>query len=271
MLLFYVSFRMLRTVLTNRILRFLHDKSQKETESYNTFYRDYGIFLKEGIISSTDQHEKVKSLFNSSSDSQLNESLFFNFDPPWSLGRDIEIAEVRVIDIAPRWESQSSRIHFPDATRSKRYLLPRYSQVTIVKILKTNVEWFHLWIFVNKRIIVGWILNSRELAESSPYFESMKKRNAEVLFCFEPYDELVLLQLRQFDKKQLTSVEKEMRQELSPEEDKSDDGKWTLSDVITSIAHHNVLKIFGNTEKKKLLGSWKKKREKAFKTKIPKT
>lgn len=102
MLLFYVSFRMLRTVLTNRILRFLHDKSQKETESYNTFYRDYGIFLKEGIISSTDQHEKVKSLFNSSSDSQLNESLFFNFDPPWSLGRDIEIAEVRVIDIAPR-------------------------------------------------------------------------------------------------------------------------------------------------------------------------
>lgn len=53
----------------------------------------------------------------------------------------------------------------------------------------------------------------------------MKKRNAEVLFCFEPYDELVLLQLRQFDKKQLTSVEKEMRQELSPEEDKSDDGK----------------------------------------------
>ena len=51
----------------------------------------------------------------------------------------------------------------------------------------------------------------------------MKKRNAEVLFCFEPYDELVLLQLRQFDKMQLTSVEKEMRQDLSPEEEKSDD------------------------------------------------
>ena len=66
---------------------------------------------------------------------------------------------------------------------------------------------------------------SRALAETSPYFESMKKRNTEVLFCFEPYDELVLLQLREFDKKQLTSVEKEMRQEPSPEEEKSDDGK----------------------------------------------
>lgn len=40
----------------------------------------------------------------------------------------------------------------------------------------------------------------------------MKKRDVEVLFCFEPYDELVLLQLREFDRKQLTSVEKDMRQ-----------------------------------------------------------
>lgn len=40
----------------------------------------------------------------------------------------------------------------------------------------------------------------------------MKKRDVEVLFCFEPYDELVLLQLREFDRKHLTSVEKDMRQ-----------------------------------------------------------
>ncbi len=51
--------RKLRTVLTNRILRFLHDKSQKAKEEYERFYRDYGIFLKEGILSSTEQLEKV--------------------------------------------------------------------------------------------------------------------------------------------------------------------------------------------------------------------
>lgn len=46
---------------------------------------------------------------------------------------------------------------------------------------------------------------------------AMKKRDVEVLFCFEPYDELVLLQLREFNRKQLTSVEKDMRQDSNPE------------------------------------------------------
>ena len=48
-------------MLTNRILRFLHDKSQKDKAEYDRFYRDYGIFLKEGIITSHEQLEKVKS------------------------------------------------------------------------------------------------------------------------------------------------------------------------------------------------------------------
>jgi TNF receptor-associated protein 1 len=41
---------------------------------------------------------------------------------------------------------------------------------------------------------------------------SFRKRNLEVLFCYESYDELVLMQLMEFDKKKVTSVEKEMRQ-----------------------------------------------------------
>jgi len=57
------------------------------------------------------------------------------------------------------------------------------------------------------------ILNfSRELADRSPYMEALKARNYEVLYCFQPYDEIVVLQLRQFSGKPLTSVEKEMRQ-----------------------------------------------------------
>jgi len=55
-------------------------------------------------------------------------------------------------------------------------------------------------------------LFSRELAERSPYYEALKERNLEVLFCFQPYDEMVLLQMRQYDRRNLTSVEKEMRQ-----------------------------------------------------------
>ena len=39
---------------------------------------------------------------------------------------------------------------------------------------------------------------SRQLAESSPYFEALRKKDdVEVLFCYESYDELVLMQLQQ--------------------------------------------------------------------------
>ena len=48
--------------------------------------------------------------------------------------------------------------------------------------------------------------------------EAIKKRNLEVLFCFEPYDELVLMNLAQFDKKNLKSIENEVF------EDKTDEG-----------------------------------------------
>ena len=61
---------------------------------------------------------------------------------------------------------------------------------------------------------------SRQLAENSPYYEALKKNEVEILFCYEPYDELVLMQLQQFDNNKMTSVEKEMRQ--SPEEIKQD-------------------------------------------------
>lgn len=57
----------------------------------------------------------------------------------------------------------------------------------------------------------SYLCYSRALAEQSPYYESLKKRNIEVLFCYEPYDELVLMHLRQYKTNFLTSVEKEMR------------------------------------------------------------
>lgn len=48
---------------------------------------------------------------------------------------------------------------------------------------------------------------NRHLAEHSPYYEAMKRKNTEVLFCYEQFDELTLLHLREFDKKKLISVE----------------------------------------------------------------
>lgn len=53
------SIRKLKTVVVNRFIRFLHDRSQKEHDSFMKFYGDYGIFLKEGIITEPEQMIKV--------------------------------------------------------------------------------------------------------------------------------------------------------------------------------------------------------------------
>ena len=53
---------------------------------------------------------------------------------------------------------------------------------------------------------------SRKLAEQSPYYESLKKRNIEVLFCYEAHDDVIFLHLRQFNSHKLTSIEEELRE-----------------------------------------------------------
>lgn len=151
--------RKLRTVLTNRVLRFLHDRSQKEEESFNEFYKHYGLFLKEGIVTSHEQVEK---------------------------------------------EEISKLLRFESSTGKPGELIgiPQYCG----RLKEGQKDIYYL------------AAPSRELAENSPYLEALRKRDVEVLFCYEPYDELVLMQLRQFDSKNIVSVEKEMRQSKEPEQ-----------------------------------------------------
>lgn len=54
-------FRKLRDVLQQRVIRFLLDQSKKEPEKYNTFFEDYGLFMREGIVTTQEQDVKVTS------------------------------------------------------------------------------------------------------------------------------------------------------------------------------------------------------------------
>eukprot|EP00088_Acartia_fossae_P034299 TRINITY_DN3518_c1_g1_i1.p2 TRINITY_DN3518_c1_g1~~TRINITY_DN3518_c1_g1_i1.p2 ORF type:complete len:697 (-),score=200.61 TRINITY_DN3518_c1_g1_i1:120-2210(-) len=146
--------RKLRTVLTNRILRYLQERSRKENKSFMEFYKDYSFFLKEGIVTSSEKLEKEE------------------------IGKLI------------RFECSS-------LPAGETISLPEYCD----KMKAGQRDIFYL------------SAPSRHLAESSPYYESLRKRGLDVLFCYESYDELVLMQLQEFDKKKLTSVEKEMRQD----------------------------------------------------------
>lgn len=170
--------RKLRNVITNRILRFLHDKSVKEPEQFESFYRDYGLFLKEGIVT-TEQHTDKE-----------------------------EIAKLLRFDSS----------HCVD---NKRISLPEYCNQ-----MKEN-----------QKDIYYIAAPSRALAESSPYYEGLKKKNFEVLFCYEPYDELVLMQLQMFLGKNIISVEKEMRLDRDAEPDFCEGSlvKGQVDDIIPWI------------------------------------
>lgn len=166
----------LRNVLTNRILRFLQERSVKEPEEFAKFYTDYGLFLKEGIITSEEHRDKE------------------------------EIAKLLRFD--------SSRNESGDEA-APRVTLPEY----VNRRPEGQKEIYYL------------SAPTRALAETSPYYEGIKKRNVEVLFCYEPYDELVLMQLQTFLGAPLVSVEKEMRNDRDAIADESDYGPESLMKV----------------------------------------
>ncbi|CAD5215068.1 unnamed protein product [Bursaphelenchus okinawaensis] len=78
---------------------------------------------------------------------------------------------------------------------------------------------------------------SRQLAEGSPYYESFKKQNKEVLFLHDAADEMVLLMMNDFKGKKIVSVEAYLKEQgLQTESEKTemtrDTGKKELMDYI---------------------------------------
>ncbi|XP_051692241.1 heat shock protein 75 kDa, mitochondrial [Oryctolagus cuniculus] len=140
--------RKLREVLQQRLIRFFIDQSRKDAEKYAKFFEDYGLFMREGIVTTTEQEVKE--------------------------------------DIAKLLRYESSA-------------LPA-GQLTSLADYASRMQ-------AGTRNIYYLCAPSRHLAEHSPYYEAMKQKNTEVLFCYEQFDELTLLHLREFDRKKLISVE----------------------------------------------------------------
>ena len=62
--LFFSAFsRKLRQVLTSRILKFFADKAKKDPLTYRKFYDDYGLFFREGIVTTPEQDQRVRWLY----------------------------------------------------------------------------------------------------------------------------------------------------------------------------------------------------------------
>ncbi|XP_077173294.1 heat shock protein 75 kDa, mitochondrial isoform X2 [Paroedura picta] len=140
--------RKLREVLQRRLTNFFVTQSKKDPKKYAKFFEDYGLFIREGIVTVAEQEVKE--------------------------------------DIAKLLRYESS-------------VLPA-GQLTSLAEYASRMP-------AGSRNIYYLCAPNRHLAEASPYYEAMKKKDAEVLFCYEQFDELTLLHLREFDKKKLISVE----------------------------------------------------------------
>ncbi|OPJ87691.1 CREB-binding protein isoform A [Patagioenas fasciata monilis] len=140
--------RKLRDVLQKRVIKFFIDQSKKDPEKYAKFFEDYGVFMREGIVTIAEQDVKE--------------------------------------DIAKLLRYESSALPAGQLTSLNDY-------ASRMKAGSRNIYYL--------------CAPNRHLAEHSPYFEAMKKKEMEVLFCYEQFDELTLLHLREFDKKKLISVE----------------------------------------------------------------
>nr|KAF6367256.1 TNF receptor associated protein 1 [Pipistrellus kuhlii] len=140
--------RKLRDVLQQRLIKFFIDQSKKDPETYAKFFEDYGLFMREGIVTTAEQEVKE--------------------------------------DIAKLLRYESSALPAGQLTSLMDYASRMQAGTRNIYYLCTP---------------------NRQLAEHSPYYEAMKQKNMEVLFCYEQFDELTLLHLREFDKKKLISVE----------------------------------------------------------------
>lgn len=54
--------RKLRDVLQKRLIKFFVDQSKKDPEKYAKFFEDYGVFMREGIVTIAEQDVKVPAV-----------------------------------------------------------------------------------------------------------------------------------------------------------------------------------------------------------------
>jgi TNF receptor-associated protein 1 len=136
----------LNKVITKRFLKFLEDEAKARADQFLEFYREFGLYLKEGAaLDYTHKEQLVKLLRFESSLTEKGKLTGF-------------------ADYVSRLQPDQKEIYY----------------------------------------LMG---PNRESIESGPYLEGFKARNLEVIFCYEPVDEYVMNNVREFDGKKLTAAD----------------------------------------------------------------
>lgn len=91
--------------------------------------------------------------------------------------------------------------------REKNCALLRYESSNLPRGQYTSLPEYRKNMAPTQEHIVYLFANNRTQAENSSYLESLKKKGIEVLFCYDSYDDLTMMQLQQYDGKRIDSAE----------------------------------------------------------------
>ena len=180
----------LKTILTNRIIKFLNEQSKLDNTKFTEFYEDYKMYFKEAIARSNDTKEKE--------------------------------------DIASLLRFETNKTE-----SNKTITLDDY-----IKQMKPD-----------QKSIYYFAAPTREIATNSPYFEAIKQKDYEVLFLFEPHDEIVVLQLAQYQKFNLSSIESEIEKDKLKDDIIIENDPRSLSNEQANELKTWLKKKFGNKVK----------------------
>jgi hypothetical protein len=142
------------------MIKFFMDQSKKDPQNYMKFYEDYGLFFREGIVTTHDQDQRVRlKCLSSKLFCHMNcliKSLYV-LGGKWEcnvlalscwdfvvltllrcdlklrlcfVGKDCKTAEIWVVKNRPRGVNRSGRLRGQDEGRGTRRLLPVCSEVS---------------------------------------------------------------------------------------------------------------------------------------------
>ncbi|CAK7303162.1 Heat shock protein 75 kDa, mitochondrial [Vulpes lagopus] len=191
--------RKLRDLLQQRLIKFFIDQSKKDAKKYAKFFEDYGLFMREGIVTTAEQEvkEDIARLLRYESSAL----------PAGQL--------TSLPDYASRMQAGTRTIYYLCAP--SRHLAEHSPYYEAMKQKNTEgprdrlVKPFTCGGLC--RGLCGRGTQPAPQRPSPPSWVDISRPDAnilgpsQVLFCYEQFDELTLLHLREFDKKKLISVE----------------------------------------------------------------
>lgn len=120
--------------------------------------------------------------------------------------------------------------------------LLRYESSTLEKGKRTSLSDYVKRMGEEQKEIYFVFAPSRETAEASPYYEAFRNKGLEVLFLYDPWDEMVMENLARFEEKTITAAERADIKVDSPSEQSAlseaeveDLGKWLKENLGEQI------------------------------------